>query len=76
MSDHDAVPEVDDEPEQDRIELPDAVAEPPGNEADLLEQAQVVREEQRLEPADRSDEVPEADWFEQRVSEDLDDEER
>jgi len=49
---------------------------PKGSEADLLEQAQVVEEEQRRVRSEHRDDVPEADWLEQSVEEEIDDEER
>lgn len=49
---------------------------PPGPEADLREQAQVVEEQQHFEPSPRRDEVSEADWYEQSIAEELDDEDR
>ncbi len=77
MSENEAVRGSDEaETEPAGIDLPEDGREPAGSEADLLEQARVVREEQVLEPGERPDDVPEADWYEQRVTEDLDEEER
>lgn len=49
---------------------------PDGPDADLVEQSQVVEERQSFEPTGRRDDVPEADWLEQSVTEPIDDEER
>lgn len=45
-------------------------------EADALEQAQVVAEEQVRTSTSRPDDVAEADWLEQSIAEPLDEDER
>jgi hypothetical protein len=72
MSDSDAVPEPGAAEEMaDRVELavPEDSVEAEASEADLLDQARVVEEEQRVARSERRDDVPEADWLEQSVVE-------
>jgi hypothetical protein len=45
-----------------------------GAEADLLDQIRVVDEEQVVEHARQPPDANEADWFEQRIAEPIDDE--
>lgn len=60
---------VDEEaPEVERL---DAVGDKP--EADVLEQATVVRTEQEFRPPSRRDDVPEADAWEQSIGAPIDD---
>lgn len=63
-------PPVDDEAPE--LEPVDVVGERP--EADVLEQAVVVRTEQELRRPSRGAEVPEADAWEQSIEEPIDDE--
>jgi hypothetical protein len=77
----DQVPEADAAEQREEVETSAPVAGAPqvpadADEADVQEQAQVVEVDQRLEPAPRSAETPEADWLEQSVAEPLDDDRR
>lgn len=65
MSDSDLSSE---QPEADEDEII-----PDGPEADLAEQARVVEERQSFEPTERRHDVPEADWYEQSIAEEVDD---
>jgi hypothetical protein len=56
------------------VERVDSVGDRP--EADVLEQAMVVRAEQNLRSPTRRDDVPEADAWEQAIEEPLDDDDR
>lgn len=62
--------------EQEPLPGDDEPIIPDGPAEDRVEQSQVVEEQQRFEPTVRRDDVPEADWLEQAVSEPIDDEER
>ena len=57
-----------------KVERVDAVGDRP--EADVLEQAMVVRAEQDVRAPTRRDDVPEADAGEQAIEEPLDEEDR